>query len=65
MSGMKKTVASQKAESGESLDEGKKSMSYEVYRKCCGFLFEGEVNDYAFAHVFLTLKCNLLVRSDK
>ena len=41
MSGMKRTVASQKAESGESLDEGKKSMIYEVYKKLCGLLFEG------------------------
>ena len=30
MSGMKRTVASQKAESEKSLDEGKKLMSYEV-----------------------------------
>ena len=30
MSGMKRTVAPKKAESGESLDEGKKLMSYEV-----------------------------------
>ena len=30
MSGMKRAVASQKSDSGESLDEGKKLMSYEV-----------------------------------
>ena len=35
MSGMKRTVASQKAESGESLDERRKSMIYEVYKKLC------------------------------
>ena len=39
MSWMKRTVASQKAGSGESLDEGKKSMRYLVYKKLCGFLF--------------------------
>ena len=55
MSGMKRTVTSQKAESGESLDEGKKSMSYEVHMKLCRLLFEEEGDNYAFTHVFLTL----------
>ena len=64
MIGMKRTVASQKAESGESLDEGKKSMSYEVYKKLCELLFEGEGDDYAFSHMFLTLECKILERSD-
>ena len=55
MSGMERTVDSQKAESGESLDEGKKLMSYEVYKKLCELLFEEEGDDYAFAHVILKL----------
>ena len=33
MSGLKWTVASTWAESGRSLDEGKKGMSYEVYKQ--------------------------------
>ena len=41
MSGMMKMVASQKAESRDILDEGNKSMSYEVYKKLFEFLFEG------------------------
>ena len=61
MSEMKSMVASQNAESGESLDEGKKSMIYEVYNKLCKLLFEGEGYDYTFDHVFLTLECNILV----
>ena len=63
MSGMKRTVASQKAESGEILVEGKKSMSYEAYKKLCEFLFEGEGGDYAFAHMFLMLEWNLLAQA--
>ena len=55
MSGMKMTVTYQKAESGEILDEGKKSMSYEVYKKLCELLFEWEVDAYAFSHMFLML----------
>ena len=39
MSGMKMMVASQKYDSGESLNEGNKSMRYEVYKNLCGFLF--------------------------
>ena len=56
MSRTKRTVAPQKDESVESLDEGKKLMSYEVYNKLWEFLFEGEGDDYAFTHLFLTLE---------
>ena len=60
MSGMKRMAAFQNDESGEILDEGKKSMSYEVYKKLWELLFEGEGDDYAFAHVFLAIEWNLL-----
>ena len=39
MSGMKRTVASQKYYSGEILDEGNKTMSYGVYKNLCELLF--------------------------
>ena len=39
-------------------------MSYDVYKKLCKLLFEGEGYDYAFVHVFLTLELNLLAQSD-
>ena len=55
MSEMNRTVASQKAESGKSLVEGKKLMIYEVYEKLLKLLFEGEGDDYAFSHVFIRL----------
>jgi len=64
LSGMKRTVAKAKAESGESLDEGKKYMSFEVYSKLCDLLFIGKGDDYLFAHAFLTLEWNLLSCSD-
>ena len=44
MSEMKRKVSSQKDESGESLDEFKKSMSYEVYKKLLELLSEVEVD---------------------
>ena len=39
-------------------------MSYEVYKNLCGLLFEGEGDDYACTHVFLTLEWNLLAQSN-
>ena len=61
MSGMKRSIAPQNTESGESLDKGKKLMSYEVYKKLCGFLFQGEGNDYELSPVFIVLGWNLLM----
>ena len=61
---MKRTVSYQKAESGEILDEGKKSMGYEVYKKLCKLLFQGEGDEYTFTYVFITLEWKLLLRSN-
>ena len=60
MTGMKRTVASQNYESGESLDKGKKLMRYEVYKNLCELLFKGEGDDYVFNHMFLKLEWNIL-----
>ena len=64
MSGMKRTVAASRATNGQSLDEGKKSMSVEVYTKMCELLYKGKGADCIFAHAFLTMEWNLLARSD-
>ena len=64
MSGLKRTVAASRAESGRSLDEGKKGMSYEVYKLICEILYKSQEDDYLFAHAFLTMEWNLLARSD-
>ena len=39
---MKRTIAYQKSMKGESLDEGKKSMSYGVYKKLYKLIFQVE-----------------------
>ena len=39
MSGMKIFVAANKRESGASLDEGKKAMHFEVYKRLCEELY--------------------------
>jgi hypothetical protein len=55
MGGMKRVVASAKATNGQSLDEGKKAMTFDVYKKLCDILYRGVGEDYLFAHTFLTL----------
>ena len=64
MSGLKRTVASSRAQSGRALDEGKKGMSYEVYKKMCEILFKSDNDDFLFAHTFLTMEWNLLACSN-
>ena len=64
MSGMKRTVADEKAKSGTSLNEGKRPMTFEVYEEMCKILFEGDDDEYLFAHAFLTMEWNLMARSD-
>ena len=64
MSGMKRVVASDRVARGESLDEGKRPMSFAVYQKMCEILYYGEDHECLFAHAFLTMEWNLMARSD-
>ena len=43
MSGMKRKTAKQKAESGVSLEERKKPMSFDVYKKMCKIPYKGVI----------------------
>ena len=61
---MKRVVADNKRESGAGLDEGKKEMSFEGYKRLCEELYNGKVDDHLFAHDFLTMEWNLIVRSE-
>ena len=45
MSGMKIVFADNKREYGASLDEGKKSMSFDVYKILCKELYNGTLKD--------------------
>ena len=65
LGGMIRTVAKGGNESGESLNEGKKLMAYNLYNKLYEILFSGGGEKYLFAHVFLVLKWKLLARSNK
>ena len=46
MSGMKRVLAANKRESGASLDEGKKAMSFEVYKRLFEELYNGKGGDH-------------------
>ena len=64
MSGMKIVVASNKRQSGISLDEGKKAMIFDVYQTLCDVPHQEEGEDFIFAHPFLTMEWNLMTGSD-
>ena len=39
-------------------------MSFSVYENMCKILYEGDDDEYLFAHEFLTMDWNLMERSD-
>ena len=60
MCGLKREVTKQKMESGESLDMGKKPMSFEAYSLMCSKLHVLKSTDALFGHCFLTMEWNLM-----
>ena len=64
LSGMKIGVAYNKRESVASLDEGKKAMSFEVYKILCEEVYNLKGDAHLFAHIFLIMEWNLMARSD-
>ena len=61
---MKRVVASNKRESVASLDEGKKAMSFEVYKIFFEEVYNVKGDEHLFAHAFLIMEWNLMARSD-
>ena len=49
---------------GDSLNQGKKRMGWKVYEVMCRLFLEGDDPEYSFAHCFLTLEWNLMLRSE-
>ena len=54
--GMKIFVADNKSKYSASLDEGKRAMSFEVYKILCEELHNGKGDDHLFVHAFLTME---------
>ena len=64
MSGMKIVVAGNKRQSGTIIDEGKKALIFEVYKRLCEEMYKGKDEDCMFAHAFLTMEWNSIAISD-
>ena len=64
LKGFTRTIVGQRVEAGESLEEGKEVMSFECLKLLCKKFFEGQNDEYHFAHLFLLLEWNLIARSD-
>jgi len=64
LKGFKRTIVEQRVAAGESLEEGKEAMSFECYKLLCKKFFQGEKDEYHFAHLFLLLEWNLIAQSD-
>ena len=52
-----------KLDEGALLDEGKKLVSFVLYKKMCELLLRDGGQDVAFAHLFLVLEWNLITQS--
>ena len=61
----KRVIASNKRQYWISLEEGKKAIIFDVYKRLCDVLHQGEGEDFIFAHAFLTMEWNLMARRDK
>ena len=56
MSGIQRTIVNNKITRGESLNEGNRPMSFSVYENMCKNFYEGDDDEYLFAHPFLTME---------
>ena len=61
----KRVIASNKRQYGISLEEGKKAIIFDVYKRLCDVLHQGEGEDFLFVHAFLKMEWNLMARRDK
>ena len=64
MSGIQCTIVNDKITIGESLNEGKRPMSFSVNENMCKNLYKGDDDEYLFAHKFLKMNWNLMTRAD-
>ena len=64
MVGLNRTISSEKVETGGTLDEGKRLMTFDVYNKMCEIMYIGEDKEYLFGYAFLTMEWNLMAQSD-
>ena len=54
MSEIQCTIVNGNITRGESINEGKRPMSFSVYENMCKILYEGDDDDYLFAQKFMS-----------
>ena len=64
MSRIQRTIVNDKITRGESLNEGKRPMSFSMYENMCKILYKEDDDEYLFDHDFLTMEWNLMARDD-
>lgn len=64
MGGIKREVIRERISKGLVFDEGKRPMSYEVYKHLCESLSKSDDIEDIFCHLFLVLEWNLMARSE-
>lgn len=64
MGSLKRIIAREKQEKGDSLESGKSPLSFSAYKYICKVLFTSEDVNAIFGHCFLTLEWSLMARAD-
>ena len=64
MSVIQRSIVKDKITRRESINEGKRPMRFSVYENMCKNLYEGDDDEYLFAHAFLKMEWNLTARAD-
>ena len=64
MSEIQQTVVKENIRKGESLNKGKRPVSFQTYEKMCELLYVGGDNEYLFVYKFLTMEWNIITRID-
>lgn len=64
LKGLKRMIVEQRVSAGETPEEGKDAMSFACLKLLCQKFFQGDKDEYHFAHLFLLLEWNLIARSN-
>ena len=62
--GISRQNAARKAKEGDSSQEGKRKMDFAVFQRMCELMLAKKDGKYAFAHLFVVLEWNLMMRAE-
>ena len=64
LAGLRREQAKRRVKDGDEKIEGKKKMDFAVYQKMCELMFARAGSCWIFAHLFLVLEWNLMMRAE-